>query len=81
MRLFMLLLEGKANFKDTGVIITLPSPDTIEQAPADLKERLNAIESVDLSGYSKLKGRWAWFSLENAAKSLSTWLVCVFVFV
>ena len=48
MRVFVLLIEGKANLKDTGAI-TLPSPDDIEQAPAELKERFDAIESVDLS--------------------------------
>ena len=56
MRLFVLLLEGKANFRGTGTI-TAPSLDAIKQAPADLKERLDAIESVDLSGYDKLQGR------------------------
>ena len=54
--MFVLLLEGKANFRGTGTI-TAPSLDAIKQAPADLKERLDAIESVDLSGYYKLKGR------------------------
>ena len=56
MRIFVLLLEGKANFKGTGTI-TAPSLDAIKQAPADFKERLNAIESVDLSGCDKLQGR------------------------
>ena len=56
MRMFVLLLEGKANFRGTGTI-TAPSPDAIKQAPADLKERLDAIESVDLSGYDNIQGR------------------------
>ena len=55
-RLFVLLLEGKANFEGTGTI-TMPSADAIEHAPADLKQRLLAIESVDLSsGYNYFKG-------------------------
>ena len=57
MRVFVLLLEGKANLKHTGAI-TLPSDDDIEQAPADLKERLLAIESVDLSGLKNLGGKF-----------------------
>ena len=57
-RLLVLLLEGKANFKDTGTI-TLPSADVIEHAPADLKERFDAIEFVDLSYLKNLEGRWA----------------------
>ena len=65
-RLLVLLLEGKANFKGTGTI-TLPTADVIEPAPADLKERINAIESVDLSGYRNLEGRWARVSLENCS--------------
>ena len=56
MRVLVLLFEGKANLKNTGAI-TLPSHDVIEQAPADLKERLVAIKSVDLSdGYRNLRG-------------------------
>ena len=45
----------KANLKNIGAM-TLPSDDVIEQAPADLKERLVAIKSVDLSGYTNLEG-------------------------
>ena len=56
MRMFVLLLEGKANFMGTGTI-TAPSLDAIKQAPADLKERLDAIESIHLSGCDKLQGR------------------------
>ena len=56
MWIFVLLLEGKANFKGTGTI-TLPSVDNIKQAPVDLKERFDAIESVDLSGYDNIEGR------------------------
>ena len=56
MRVLVLLFEGKANLKNTGAI-TLPPDDVIEQAPADLKERLVAIKSVDLSdGYENLEG-------------------------
>ena len=57
MRIFVLLLEGKANFKGTGTI-TAPSLDAIKQAPADLKERLDAIEVVDLSDHKHIQGRW-----------------------
>ena len=66
MRVFLLLLKGKANFEGTGTI-TLPSDDDIKQAPADLKERFNAIESFDLSGLKNLEGRWACVSLENCS--------------
>ena len=65
MRLLVLLLEGKANLKDTGTI-TLPSPDVIDQAPADLKERFDATESIDFSGLKNLEiGRWACSKCEN----------------
>ena len=57
MWIFVLLLEGKANFKGTGTI-TAPSLDAIKQAPADLKERLDAIEVVDLSDHKHIQGRW-----------------------
>ena len=66
MWIFVLLLEGKANLKDTGPI-TLPTADVIEQAPADLKERFDAIESIDLSGLKNLRGRRACVSSENSA--------------
>ena len=58
MRILVLLLEGKANFVGTGTI-TAPSLDAIKKAPVDLKERLDAIESVDLSKCRKLQGRRA----------------------
>ena len=54
MRVLVLLFEGKANLRNTGV--TLPSHDVIEQAPADLKERLVAIKSVNLTNYTNLEG-------------------------
>ena len=66
MRVLLLLLEGKANFEGTGTI-TLPTAVVIEQAPTDLKERFNAIESFDLSGLKNLEGRWACVSLENCS--------------
>ena len=78
MRLFVLLLEGKANLKDTGAI-ALPSDDGIEQAPADLKERLLAIESVDLSGLKNLGGKWACFKFEYMFGMCSRLCVCVCV--
>ena len=76
MRVFVLLLEGKANLKHTGAI-TLPSDDDIEQAPADLKERLLAIESVDLSGLKNLGGKWACFKFEYMFGRSSRLCVCV----
>ena len=66
MRVFLLLLEGKANFEGTGTI-TLPTAAVIEQAPADLKERFNAIESFDLSGLKNLEGRWACLMFESCS--------------
>ena len=80
MRVFVLLLEGNANLKDTGAI-TLPSDDDIEQAPADLKERLLAIESVDLSGLKNLGGKWACFKFEYIFGTCSRLCVCVCVWV
>ena len=76
MRLFVLLLEGKANLKDTGPI-SLPPADIMEQAPADLKERLLAIESVDLSGLKNLGGKWACFKFEYMFGMCSRLCVCV----
>ena len=66
MRVFVLLIEGKANLKDTGAI-TLPSSWDIERAPADLKERFDTIESVDFSGLKNVKeiGGWACSKFEN----------------
>ena len=54
MLLFVLILEGKAKMKQTS--FTLPSNDDVEQAPADLKQRVQAIESVDLSSKFRLTG-------------------------
>ena len=56
--IFVLFLEGKANFEGTGTI-TLPSLDAIDQAPADFKERLKTIEVFDLSSKpTHIQGRW-----------------------
>ena len=57
-RLFVMFLEDKENFKGTGELV-FPTVEAIESAPADLKERLSAIESVDLEDWSNLKGRRA----------------------
>ena len=57
-RMFVLLLEDPNNFKKTEEMI-FPTVEAIESAPADLKERLSAIESVDLRGWKNLKGRRA----------------------
>ena len=56
--MFVLILEGKWNMKKAGEMI-MPTVEAIESAPADLKERLSAIESVDLEEWSNLKGRRA----------------------
>ena len=63
--MFVLILEGKWNMMHAGEMI-MPTVEAIESAPADLKERLSAIESVDLGGdergrggYINLKGRRA----------------------
>ena len=64
MRMFVLILEGKWNMREAGEMV-MPTVEAIESAPADLKERLSAIESVNLydsySGYAytNLKGRRA----------------------
>ena len=63
MLLFVLLLEGKANMKETS--FTLPSNDDVEQAPADLKQRVQAIESVDLSGMDRLTGNGNQFPIRE----------------
>ena len=44
---FLLLLEGKADFKGCGTLL-LPSHKAFEQASSDVTERLSAIKSVDL---------------------------------
>ena len=48
--LFVQVLEGKdiSSLGFKGAIIGLPSPAALEQAPSDVKERLSAVESVDL---------------------------------
>ena len=76
MWVFVRLLENKANLKNTGTI-SLPSPDDIEQAPADLKERFDAIESFDLSGLKNLGGKWACFKFEYMFGRSSRLCVCV----
>ena len=80
MRLFVLLLEGKANLKDTRTI-TLPTADVIEQAPADLKERFDAIESIDLSGLRNLTGRWACVSSDSSSCVCVRACVCAYSWV
>ena len=57
-RLFVMLLEDKENFKGAGEMV-MPTVEAIESAPADLKKRLSAIESVNLAGWENLKGRRA----------------------
>ena len=57
-RMFVLILEGKWKMNKAGEMI-MPTVEAIESAPADLKERLSAIESVDLNSWTNLKGRRA----------------------
>ena len=57
----MLLLEGNANLKGTGAL-TMPSADTMVQAPAAIIERFQAIREVDLREKTvgfKVAGEWA----------------------
>ena len=58
MRMFVLILEGKWKMRNAGELI-MPTVEAIESAPADLKERLSAIESVNLDNWENLKGRRA----------------------
>ena len=45
--LFVLLLEGKADFKGCGSL-HVPSSDALQQAPPEVVDRLHAIKEVDL---------------------------------
>ena len=45
---FLLLLEGQADFSFFGTL-SLPSLETMNQAPPDVIDRLNAIKEVDLT--------------------------------
>ena len=57
----MLLLEGKANLRGTGAI-TMPSADTMAQAPAAIIERFQAVREVDLRKDTvgvEVAGEWA----------------------
>ena len=53
--IFVLLLEGKTNFKGCGTV-TMPSAEAIAQASPDVVDRFQAIEMVDLSGMDNLAG-------------------------
>ena len=46
---FLLVLEGQADFSFFGTL-SLPSLETMNQAPPDVIDRLNAIKEVDLTG-------------------------------
>ena len=52
---FVLLLEGKANFRGCG-IVTMPSADAMAQAPPDIINRFQAIKEVNFSGMENLAG-------------------------
>ena len=53
---FVLLLEGKANLKGCGTL-TLPSDESIESAPADVKARFFALKSIAVVEGTRLRGR------------------------
>ena len=55
--IFVLLLEGKASLKGCGTI-TMPSGETMKQAPPDVLDRFQAIKEVDLSYMYNLAGRY-----------------------
>ena len=52
---FVLLLEGKADFKECGTV-TMPSADAMAQASPDIINRFQAIKEVNFSGMSNLAG-------------------------
>ena len=54
--IFVLLLEGKANLKDSGTV-TMPSADAMAQASPAIIDRFQAIKKVDLSGMRNLAGK------------------------
>ena len=56
--IFLLLLEGKANFKGCGTV-TMPSAEAIAQADPDIIQCFQAIRKVDLSGMTNLAGELA----------------------
>ena len=55
--IFVLLLEGKANFKGCGTV-TMPSAEAMAQADPDIIQRFQAITKVDLRGMTNLAGEW-----------------------
>ena len=52
---FVLLLEGKANFEGCGTV-TMPSADAMAQASPDIINRFQAIKEVNFSGMTNLAG-------------------------
>ena len=52
---FVLLLEGKANFEGCGTV-TMPSADAMAQASPDIINRFQAIKEVNFSGMNNLAG-------------------------
>ena len=52
---FVLLLEGKANFNGCR-IVTMPSADAMAQAPPDIINRFQAIKEVNFNGMGNLAG-------------------------
>ena len=69
MHMFVLILEGKWKMGGAGEMI-MPTVEAIESAPADLKERLSAIESVDL-GRKVIDGQlFSWYNLKGRRAAL-----------
>ena len=69
---FLLLLEGKANFKGCGTV-TMPSADAMAQASLDIINRFQAIKEVNFSGMNNLAGELC--GLNTSPSSVFFWLV------
>ena len=53
--IFVLLLEGKANFTGCGTV-TMPSAEAMAQASPDVIARFQSIKEVNLYGMNNLAG-------------------------
>ena len=54
--LFVLLLEGKADYLKKCRTVTMPSAEAMAQASPDVIARFQAIKKVNLNGMSNLAG-------------------------
>ena len=54
--LFVLLLEGKADYLKECGTVTMPSAEAMAQASPDVIARFQAIKEVNLSGMTNLAG-------------------------